>query len=78
MILPGEFDDCSHPRSVIGRRLRAAIAEFDYKPYVTASTPLPPGGSTIGTLTRLGFTCHDASPVTPPQAARADEDVLGW
>ncbi|MFD3581933.1 SCO5918 family protein [Streptomyces sp. NPDC058683] len=29
-------------------------------------------------LTRLGFTCHDARPVTPPREARADEDVLGW
>ncbi|MER6459853.1 SCO5918 family protein [Streptomyces sp. NPDC001228] len=29
-------------------------------------------------LTRLGFTCHDAPPVAPPRAVRADEDMLGW
>ncbi|MEV7324216.1 SCO5918 family protein [Streptomyces sp. NPDC093970] len=29
-------------------------------------------------LTRLGFTCHDARPVTPVQETRADEDILGW
>ncbi|MEU6088474.1 SCO5918 family protein [Streptomyces sp. NPDC047085] len=29
-------------------------------------------------LTRLGFTCHDARPVTPTLDARTDEDALGW
>ncbi|MFF4144153.1 SCO5918 family protein [Streptomyces sp. NPDC001698] len=29
-------------------------------------------------LTRLGFTCHDARPVAPSWAARADDDPLGW
>ncbi|MFF4394521.1 SCO5918 family protein [Streptomyces sp. NPDC001480] len=29
-------------------------------------------------LTRLGFTCHEARPVTPAWDARADEDALGW
>ncbi|MER6468525.1 SCO5918 family protein [Streptomyces collinus] len=29
-------------------------------------------------LTRLGFTCHEARPVTPACDARAAEDALGW
>ncbi|MFI6357540.1 SCO5918 family protein [Streptomyces sp. NPDC050743] len=29
-------------------------------------------------LTRLGFTCHDASPAAPARDARAGEDALGW
>ena len=29
-------------------------------------------------LTRLGFTCHEAPPVTPAPDARADEGLLGW
>ena len=29
-------------------------------------------------LTRLGFACHDARPVTPAWGARAGEDALGW
>lgn len=29
-------------------------------------------------LTRLGFTCHDAPPITPAQSTRADEGALGW
>ncbi|MDO0913280.1 SCO5918 family protein [Streptomyces sp. DT2A-34] len=29
-------------------------------------------------LTRLGFTCHDAAPARPAQAAQADEGALGW
>ncbi|MEU3984882.1 SCO5918 family protein [Streptomyces sp. NPDC026672] len=30
-------------------------------------------------LTRLGFTCHDARPATPPRDLRSDdEDTLGW
>ncbi|MCZ0987979.1 SCO5918 family protein [Streptomyces diastatochromogenes] len=29
-------------------------------------------------LTRLGFACHDASPVAPARDVRADEGALGW
>ncbi|MGW5250252.1 SCO5918 family protein [Streptomyces sp. NPDC004129] len=29
-------------------------------------------------LTQLGFTCHEARPVTPTWDARADGDVLSW
>lgn len=29
-------------------------------------------------LTRLGFTCQEARPVTPSWDARADEDALSW
>jgi hypothetical protein len=29
-------------------------------------------------LVRLGFTCHDARPVTPAWDARAGEDTPGW
>ncbi|GAA3151974.1 SCO5918 family protein [Streptomyces echinatus] len=29
-------------------------------------------------LTRLGFTCHEARPVTPAWDARSDEDALSW
>ncbi|MFJ8537193.1 SCO5918 family protein [Streptomyces sp. NPDC093591] len=29
-------------------------------------------------LTRLGFTCHEAAPTRPAQAAQADEGALGW
>lgn len=29
-------------------------------------------------LTRLGFTCHDAPPVTPAWDARAEQGVEGW
>ncbi|WP_333772566.1 SCO5918 family protein [Streptomyces sp. IBSBF 3136] len=29
-------------------------------------------------LTRLGFTCQEARPVTAPWDVRADEDPLGW
>lgn len=29
-------------------------------------------------LTRLGFTCHDAPPVSSAPETRANEDLLGW
>jgi hypothetical protein len=35
-------------------------------------------GEMVRALTRLGFTCQDARPITPPRNARADEGVLGW
>ncbi|WP_031482977.1 SCO5918 family protein [Streptomyces bicolor] len=35
-------------------------------------------GEMVRALTRLGFTCHTARPVTPPPVARADHGVLGW
>jgi hypothetical protein len=35
-------------------------------------------GEMVRALTRLGFTCHEARPVTPPRDARADQGVLGW
>ncbi|GKQ38963.1 SCO5918 family protein [Streptomyces sp. A012304] len=29
-------------------------------------------------LTRLGFTCHDAAPLTPAKDTRPGEGLLGW